>query len=292
MNPMTHTTFQKFLFATALLTVAGLTQGCDDSSDEEQKSVTIAFEAMIGDELLAVGDTYEGVGTKDNSLTISEAAFYAHGFELVSADGSARSITLDEESPFQHNGHVLLDFSRDDQSQEPELTENRAVTGRAADEDYETLRFHIGVTAEMNHLDVAQAPAPLNVAGMFWAWVGGYKFMRIDGDSDGLEGFRFHLGSTGCTAPEGDPGAATCTTTNVATVELSGFDADESTVVLDVGELFGDADLSANTADTPPGCMASPNDPDCAPVFNKLGLSHPSQDSDPADLAQVFRLAE
>jgi uncharacterized repeat protein (TIGR04052 family) len=275
----------------AILLLLSTVYGCDDSSESEEKSVAISFEVMVGDEILAVGDTYEDVGTNDNSLTVSEAAFYAHGFELVAADGSARSISLDEDSPFQHDGHVLLDFSRDDQSPEPELTENRVVTGTVPDGTYDTLRFRVGVAAESNHLDVAQAPAPLNVAGMFWAWVGGYKFVRIDGDSDGLEGFRFHLGSTGCTAPEGDPGAATCTTKNVAAVELSDFDPDTDTVVLDIGELFADADLSSNTADTPPGCMSSPTDPDCAPVFDKLGLAHPSQEQEPSVNAQVFRLA-
>jgi hypothetical protein len=46
-----------------------------------------------------------------------------------------------------------------------------------------------------------------------------------------------------------------------------------STVVIDPAAVVAGADLTQNTAETSPGCMSFPNDPDCTTVLPRLGLA-------------------
>ena len=81
---------------------------------------------------------------------------------------------------------------------------------------------------------------------------------------------RLHLGSTGCDGGMmGD--VTTCQNPNRPEVDLTGI-APDGTVVLNLDALFADSDLDSNTVDTPPGCMAAPIDPECGPIFARLGL--------------------
>ena len=66
---------------------------------------------------------------------------------------------------------------------------------------FRTLRFLVGLNANLNHANVARFPAdhPLNpdVNGLYWGWQGGYVFMALEGlwrNSDGeLDGWAYHL---------------------------------------------------------------------------------------------------
>lgn len=268
--------------------------GCsdDDKKKDANVAVSIPFEIVVGDELFAVGGRYEGLGINGNDLTVNEVAFYIHDVALTTATGDSVAVELDTSSPFQNDAHALLDFSRDDSQAEPDLTENRAVTGSVPARSYVGLTFTVGVDEAHNHLNSAIAPAPFNVAHMFWSWTGGYKYIRIDGSTDVLDAYLLHLGATQCTAVEGSPGDVTCLNRNVVSVELSSFDLDTSVVVLDIAELFAGADLSTNVAETASGCMSAPSDPDCGAVFAKLGLAHPAQSAGDAVVESAFRLAE
>lgn len=263
---------------TAML--ASLSAGCgDDASDDgpPPTRVEIAFEAMVGDEPLVIGTTYEGLGISDSSLTADELAFYVHGVELVTGAGARIPITLDVDSPFQHDGHALLDFSRDELSGAPELTENRIVRGSVPAGEYEGLRFTLGVSEAKNHLEASVAPSPMNVASMFWSWTMGYIFLRFDGATDTLDGFRVHLGSTRCSGPEESPEQSVCQNKNTVLVEFEKFDADADVVVFDLARLLDRSDLESNQTETPPGCSSAPSDADCAPIFANFGLEHPEQ---------------
>jgi hypothetical protein len=44
-------------------------------------------------------------------------------------------------------------------------------------------------------------------------------------------------------------------------------------VVIDPAPVVAGADLTQNTAETSPGCMSFPNDPDCDTVLPRLGLA-------------------
>src|SRR5256885_5278933 len=116
-------------------------------------------------------------------------------------------------------------------------------------ENYERIRFHIGLGRELNHKDPASYPAghPLNpeVNGLHWGWMGGYVFLALEGNwsqPDGrIGGYSYHLAT--------DP--------QLMTVELPiplQVKADcEIALALDVAKIFDGAnriELGANTTST------------------------------------------
>jgi hypothetical protein len=56
-------------------------------------------------------------------------------------------------------------------------------------------------------------------------------------------------------------------------------------VVADVAALFAQTNLDVNQASTAAGCMSSPTDEDCAPIFQRLGLPFGNT---PANAGQSF----
>ena len=59
------------------------------------------------------------------------------------------------------------------------------------------LHFTLGLPFTLNHQNPVTQPSPLNEPDMFWTWRTGYKFFRIDMESD-LDSWAWHLGSVGC----------------------------------------------------------------------------------------------
>lgn len=100
-------------------------------------------------------------------------------------------------------------------------------------------------------------------------------------------GFSIHIGSTGCTAAAMTQTPTQCSNPNLAAIDLTGFDPTRSTVIADLATLVATSDLMANQPDTPAGCMASPEDGDCAGIMGSLGLSFRGQ---PAVRQTFFRL--
>ncbi len=84
--------------------------------------------------------------------------------------------------------------------------------------------------------------------------------------------YLIHLGSTGCKESARSP-LFGCTNPNRATVTLSDFNPDDNVVVADLAELLYETDLSSNQANTPTGCMSSPEDGYCSAIIQRLGLS-------------------
>lgn len=244
-----------------------------------EREVTVRFDARAGDQALRCGTPVEGLGTASSRYDLKDLRFYVHDVALLTVDGEAHPVTLTPDGTWQSSKVALLDF--EDRSGEClNGTEQMrdVVVGTAADEDFTGVRFRVGVPAEVNHDDASVAPAPLNLTSLFWSWRAGYKFIRLDGKTEGMPtGHNFHLGSTGCSeAP------TTCEQPNVPEVTLTAFDVDAQTVVFDVASLFADSNLEQDHEGTAPGCMGAPTgDPDCLPMFKRLGLAGPEQ--------QVFR---
>jgi cytochrome c peroxidase len=63
--------------------------------------------------------------------------------------------------------------------------DNLPMTGAFAPGRYDRIRFHVGLTPNLNHSDPASYPAghPLNpqVNGLHWGWAGGYIFLALEG---------------------------------------------------------------------------------------------------------------
>jgi len=112
---------------------------------------------------------------------------------------------------------------------------------------------------------------------MSWGWIAGHKFLRLDADTSAVPGWRLHLGSTGCS---GDPGGdIDCQHANIPQVRLEGLDPEQGVVVLDLAKLLAGSDLSQDLGGSP-GCMAESSDPECAPLFDALGLDADGQPTD------------
>ena len=85
------------------------------------------------------------------------------------------------------------------------LGENRSnvTVGGLEPGSYDRIRFHVGLTPELNHSDPALYPPgnPLNpnLNGLHWGWSGGYVFLALEGlwrDERGQwRGYSFHLGN-------------------------------------------------------------------------------------------------
>ncbi len=282
------------ILALSLMSVAacgGDDKGTDDTGDDGDvgaQAVSIGFDAVVGSDMAMCGMAYT-VGGQE--VELADARLYVSGLE-VRVDGEWQPLTLDE-SDWQHEGVALLDFEDGSAGCADSGTSdlNDTLVGSAPAGVIDGLRFDVGVPFELNHVDSATAPAPLNAPGMFWTWQGGYKFVRVDYAVTGAERWNVHVGSTGCVsgAPVSAP-EEECSAPNRATIELD-LDPTAADVVVDLGALIDGADVATNLEKTPPGCMSSPMEAgDCAPVFENLGLDFASGfcANDCADQA-VFR---
>lgn len=251
---------------------AGGTTSSGGTGGAEAVAVSIAFEAHVGDELFDCGKSFTGQGSPPADLVISDYRLYVHDFALHKADGTLVPVTLDQDGLWQLEDLALLDFedgSGNCANGTPE--KNAVVAGTAPPGEYDGIAFKVGVPFALNHQDAAVAPSPLNLSAMFWNWNGGYKFLRVDAAVVGGDTpFLLHLGSTGC-IDDGNGGVASCARPNRPEVSLTGFDPLTTAIVIDYGAVVAASDLKANGGG-PPGCMSGPDDPECGPVFERLGI--------------------
>lgn len=253
----------------------GASGGSEPAPD---KAVTLQFAARVNGEDFACGATYSGVGAKGSAYTPVDLRLYAHRFRLVTADGAEVPVELTQDGAWQLDDLALLDFEDGSSTCEEGGTKetNTQVVGTVPAGKYTGVRFTLGVPFEKNHMDPAQAPSPLNVSSMYWVWLAGRKFVRIDGRTSGLgmgPGFLVHLGSMGCAGmdPNQSP-EVECASPNRAEIEVLDYDPDTGVIDVDVGELLAEVDIDANTPDTAPGCMSAADDPECASILPRLGL--------------------
>lgn len=242
------------------------------------QDVELSFAARFGDEVAACGESYEGVGTENSTVEITDLRFYVSAVHLVDADGVATAIDLDQESAWQHEGVALLDFTDGSGACEANPEQNDAVVGTIAEGDYSGVRFDLGIPFEQNHLDVDAADSPLNIPSMQWNWRNGYIFTSFElaVDSADLDGdWIIHVGSTGCgDGTPIEPPEEPCQNPNRATIELDDFDPTAGAIVFDLAALLADSDIEAEPAASGPGCQSFEEDgPECEPIFDNLGLS-------------------
>ena len=274
----------------------------------ETRSVAIKFEARVGDERFACGMSYDGIGTSRSKITPTDFRFYVSDVQLIDATGQAVPIALDQDGVWQYKSVALMDF---EDGTGPCRNGNAGLhnrlTGIVPKGDYRAIRFTLGVPAELNHGDPTVAPSPLNLTSMFWNWRAGYKFVKVDMATRGQPqraasendpplpsgkkprgmsgGYPVHLGSTGCVADTATTPAKSCAEPNRVDVTLSGFDPDRNTIVADLASLLRNNDVDVNLAKSGSGCMSTPANANCWPIFAAFGL--PADDR-PATTQQFF----
>jgi uncharacterized repeat protein (TIGR04052 family) len=239
--------------------------------------VTLPFVARFGATPFSCGVTVPGVGSPAKSYTPTDLRFYVSEVQLVNDAGAQVPVML-EANAFQGGGVALLDFENGCGTDgTPEL--HTAITGWVPTGAYRGISFTLGVPADRDHLDLATAAPPLDVTGMYWAWLFGYKFMKLDGTVPATAAgaaaapFFLHLGSSGCPGTNfGAPPAQPCAYPNQVRYTLTGFDPAANKVVADLAAVLATSDLTVNTPDTAPGCMSEPNDPECLLIFPRLGV--------------------
>lgn len=314
------------LLASAIAcSVCGVTQ-----AQPETQEIAINFAAYVGEAEFACGGSYKEVGATKSTITPKDFRFYVSNLALIDEAGNAIPLKLSQDGKWQYQNTALLDFEDGTKSCDNGTAEiNTTVKGTIPAGDYQSLQFTLGVPQKLNHSDAAIAPSPLNLTSMWWNWQGGYKFLRVDletaeaianvgnshsnstqtgnsqishqdtysGSTSSGHGeeainsnaYLIHLGSTGC-SPSAQSNLFSCANPNRVQVMLEDFNAKDDVVIADLGELLAQSDLSTNQANTPNGCMSSPEDGDCMPIMQNLNLSSPADST--GDAAQYFFFVE
>ncbi|MFM2417552.1 MAG: hypothetical protein RL385_2275 [Pseudomonadota bacterium] len=262
----------------------------NDSGSEAALPFTLDFKLKAGD---ADVDCSGPVTVGGHEVTVSVARFYVSEITLLTADGESVPVELDSpagsatEPAYQGEGVALLDFDNGKGTCSGSTAgTNATITGKVKAGDYTGVAFSLGVPEALNHLDIIKAKAPLNVSGLYWTWLTGYMFTEfnlkttesfaaVGPDGEALSPrpaqFPIHLGSGSCDGDfrKGEP--ITCKNPNRANVRLDAFDAARDAVVLDLDALVGTTDLTVAHGENN-GCMAGPDDLDCAEIFKSIGL--------------------
>jgi uncharacterized repeat protein (TIGR04052 family) len=257
-------------------------------------TVEIPFTAEIAGAPFACTDSFTGLGSTATEVQFLDFRLFVSSAHLIAADGTRVPVAVEQDGAWQIENIALLDFEDGTGScanGTPQV--NTTLRGTVPEGEYRGLEFEVGVPFDWNHGDPTTAPAPLNLTAMFWNWRGGYKFVKIEfapvmamgmnaaatthseGAGHGRPGgWMLHLGSTMCAAPEATkPPSEACANPNRVEVALPDFVPGASSVVFDPATVVAGADLTKNTAETSPGCMSFPNDPDCNTVLPRLGLA-------------------
>jgi uncharacterized repeat protein (TIGR04052 family) len=278
------------LCSTALLSTLSLIAIAHPIKGAETQPVTIRFSAKVGAQSFACGATYR-LGSPAIALTPEDFRFYISDVALVDATGTTIPVALEQDSKWQYQTVTLLDFENKTGACANGTTETRdRIMGTVPKGNYTGLKFSLGVPFALNHADSTLAPSPLNLTGLWWNWQLGYKFLRLDlqtqaqsspkphaskgshGKHVASGGFPIHLGSTGCQVAPPAQTPTACLNPNRASVMFSAFNVDQNRVVVDLATLVAQTKLSQNQANTAPGCMSEPEDRDCLSIMKNLGL--------------------
>jgi len=256
------------LIAIAIVTLSSSQQVLGQGSQK----LTINFKAVVGSKPFSCTETYEGIGSTGSKMTVSDFRLFVQDVRLIDRKGNEIPIKLISDGKFQTENVVLLDFENGEgpcKNGTPDL--NTTVRGEVPTGKYVGFRFRIGVPEESNHLDPTKQPSPLNITRMMWSWQSGYKFVRIDAKTTGRpSGYVLHLGSTGCQTDA--HGKTICLSQNRPEFAFAKFNPATDVVDVDLAALYRGTNVDINEEKTAAGCMSSPDDSDCRPVFANLGL--------------------
>ncbi len=263
----------------ATIALTSLLAACSDSNNDPQTvDAVVNFSAKVGSEDFTSETTYSnfgaGTSTEAREFKIDDVRMYISNITLNTDTNVEVPVSLKQDGVWQYENVVLLDFET---FATPET--NTQIIGSFTEPDSGTINqvcFDVGVPFELNHLNNAESPSPLNAGGMMWNWQGGHKFIRVDGRGDPNGSnvkYNLHLGSTGCVSDSKvESPTAACSYANLPHICLDNFNIDNSQVVIDLADLFSTTDITKMTALTAPGCMSGNNDPECQTLLPKLGL--------------------
>jgi len=266
----------------AAVAVAAALTGCPASGDP----YTIQVNPMVGTTPFSCGATVDGLGTTDSSMWTTDFRMFIHDVAVIDSSGAAVPMTLEADNEWQSEDTALLDFADgagrcgDMNGATNDLIIGTVPTGT----EVAGIEFTVGLPPDMNHIDAATAAPPFNDTGLWWTWSGGFKWIRLDMESEEGVPFYFHHGATGC---DGTPDTGfSCTYANETRIVIDSFNPDTQVLNMDIGSLFAGNDFVApvdfQAGDVVKGCMAFGGDPECQPIFNSLGLNFEDDTAGPA----------
>ena len=288
-------TVNKTLGNSFLITAFSLLTACGGSSSNdtsERISLSIPFQANSGSTEINCDAELLQLGISADSAKIASFAYYLHDVKLITTASSV-DFTLDD-NDFQdaENGVALLDYQdKISFCTGTEKPTNKQLTGTVSGDveiaEVTGIEFKVGIPSKLNHRDLSTNISPYNIQSMFWNWNGGHKFMRLDikptaqvnvtyGENNLASTRNFHLGSTACTGDATTGEVVNCANENVVPVSLTGYSVTNTqgaAVILDLAKLLEGSDINTDNG-VKVGCMSFPNDPECAVMFNTLGLSY------------------
>ncbi len=289
-------TGNKLLGNTLLITAFSALTACGGGSSSndttERVSLNIPFQAKSGDTEINCDAELIQLGTTADSAKIASFAYYVHDVKLVTANGNIDFQLDANEFQDADNGVALLDYQdKNSFCTGTAKPTNKQLSGTVSGDveiaDVRGIEFKVGIPATLNHRDLSTNVSPYNIQSMFWNWNGGHKFMRLDikptaqvnvtyGENNTASTRNFHLGSTACSGDATTGEVVACANENVVPVSLTGYSVTNTQgaeVVLDLDKLLVGSDINTDNG-VKVGCMSFPNDPECAVMFNTLGLSY------------------
>lgn len=250
------------------------------------QAVAIEFAAYAGQTPAVCGTPLAALGTTQINAALRDLRFYVSNVALIDKAGEAVPLTLAQnEWQIQEASDSLalvdLENAVDACAAKGTVASNPRITGTVPAGDYQGLRFTVGVPSRWNHTDYAVAASPLDVGALAWSWQSGRKYLQLEVQPDGgvqrpapaASGttFHVHLGATGCTGNPVTGETVNCTRPNRAQVQFDVFNPVTEKVVLDIAALLQQSDISQDLGSSV-GCMSGASDPECAAVFQQLGL--------------------
>ncbi|MBE9047862.1 metallo-mystery pair system four-Cys motif protein [Pleurocapsales cyanobacterium LEGE 10410] len=172
-----------FINKKSVLLATAISVGCYGvaQAQSDTKEIAIDFEAWVGNREFTCGESYDAVGAGESTVTPTDFRFYVSDVALIDEDGNAIPLELEQDGKWQYQNVALLDFEDGTSACDNGTAEMRTmVVGTIPEGDYQSLQFTLGVPEQLNHKDAAIAPSPLNLTSMWWNWQGGYKFLRVD----------------------------------------------------------------------------------------------------------------
>jgi uncharacterized repeat protein (TIGR04052 family) len=283
----------KLLRPVATLLSPLLAFGAMGTAAAKDRPIKIDFALVADGKQVGCGAPLTNLGSSKLEAKLHDARFYVYDVKLIDAKGQRAPVAL-ATNDWQYAGLALLDF-KDARGgaaacSETSPAKNTSISGTAPAGGFVGLEFSVGVPVEgvadgktvaLNHSNMETSPAPLDITTMAWNWQGGRKFLLVEIDPpapvvkpDGSKSktWFLHLGSSGCKGNPATGEIVSCARANRFTVTLNRFDPTKQRVDFDLSTLFDDTDLLVDKGGAV-GCMSAPDDLDCRPIFERLGLN-------------------
>jgi uncharacterized repeat protein (TIGR04052 family) len=230
-------------------------------------SVTLPFELSYHGQPVSC----EHFPSSTDDITLKDFRLYLHDVALQNSTGEWTALELDQNN-WQNGVTTLLDFENAKANCKlGNQATNTLISGNLPADDYQAVRFKVGVPFDLNHQNPLIAKPPLNESSMHWHWQGGYKFVRAEFTINN-QPRRMHVGSLQC---KGEIGNIThCEKPNRPQFTLNDLEMSKTTITVSLDKLL---ESQQNDDGLKLTCMGGSGHPWCAGALDWIGLGETAQ---------------